>query len=78
MPIDPRFISCLFQPDDLVVLLGIDEDHRGGFLGLWHSVDICDFHPQDISAVGAERNGPALTDIPKEMMLRAGGDLLDL
>jgi hypothetical protein len=57
----------LVDSDNLVVLFGIDEDHYGGFFGLWHSIDIRDFHTQDISATSVPRNGLALTDIPKEI-----------
>jgi hypothetical protein len=37
-----------------------------------------DFQPEDVSSAGVPRDGTTLADIPKEMMLWAECNLLDL
>ena len=46
--------------------------------GSGHAIDPVDLQAENVPSAGVPRDRPALADIPEEMMLRAGGDLLDL
>ncbi len=58
-------------------MMGIDKDHCSELFGSRQTIYSVDFKAQHISAAGVPWNSPALADIAKEMMFRAGGKLLD-
>jgi len=68
---------AFIQPNNLVVPLGIHQNHRSKFLGRGQTIDSVDLKPQHISATGIPGDRPALADVAKEMMFRSGGKLLD-
>ena len=57
--------------------MGIDKDHCCELFGSGQTVYPVNFKAQHISATGVPWDRPALADIPKEMVFRAGGKLLD-
>jgi hypothetical protein len=58
--------------------MGVDEYYCGCLLGFGQAIDMVDFQPEDVSSSGVPRDGTTLADIPKEMMLGAECNLLDL
>jgi hypothetical protein len=66
------------DPNDLVVILGIDEDDGRCLRGLGQAVDMVDLHGQDVAVGGVPGDGLTLANVAEEMVLGAGGDLLDL
>lgn len=69
-----RFVHA----QDLVVQMGVNDDYCGSLFRIWHAIYGIDFKSQDIATAGVPRDRPALADITKQMMFRAGGNLLDL
>ena len=63
--------------NNLVVMMGINKNHRSELFGRRQTIDSVDFKAQNISTAGIPRDRLALADIAKEMMLRAGGKLFD-
>ena len=64
--------------NDLVATLGVNKDDGRGIFWLGKSIDFVDLKCENVSSAGIPRDRPALAYVPEEMMLRAGGDLLDL
>ena len=58
-------------------MMGINKDHCSELFGSGQTIYSVDFKAQHISATGVPWDRLALADIAKEMMFRAGGELLD-
>jgi len=67
---------AFIQANNLVVISGVDKDHRGELFRGWQTIYSVDFKAEDISAAFVPGNRLALADISEEMMLCAGGKLL--
>ena len=59
-------------------MVGVHEDHGGELFRGGQAIDSVDFKAQHIPAARVPWDRLALADITEEMMLRAGGELLDL
>ena len=69
---------CFVHMQNLIIILGVNEDYTSSLIGPGHAVDSFDLEAQYISSGSVPGNGLALADITEEMMLRAKGDLLNL
>jgi hypothetical protein len=66
------------QPHDFIVSFGIDENNGSGVLWLWHSIDVLNLQTEYVSVAAIPGNGLTLANVPKEMMFRTKGHLLNL
>jgi len=65
------------EANDSIVLLRVDHEDSCGIFRFGHAVYEIKFEAEDVATGGVPRNGAALTDVSKDVMLFAGGDLFD-